>query len=168
MTALVVCDSGGLVAVDATVRRICGAFERFFAAGARGAPWFKAAYALYYRYIVLPSPAAAEQRSRIIAAGYESAEVLRQAWHNFGQPEADIRAELRGLTVPVWFAWARHDRVIPLSFCRPAIDAAQRGSLTTFDAGHATFLEQPDAFAEGFLAFAKDHAVTPFRLRPAA
>ena len=32
LRGLVLCDSGGLVAVDATVRAFCGMFERFFAA----------------------------------------------------------------------------------------------------------------------------------------
>jgi pimeloyl-ACP methyl ester carboxylesterase len=44
--------------------------------------------------------------------------------------------------------------VIPLSYNRPAIDSMQRAKVSTFSGGHSVFLEQPDAFAEQFLAFA--------------
>ncbi len=70
--ALVLCDSGGLVAVSAMVRAFCGAFTRFFAAGERRAWWFRPAFRAYYRFMVLPVPAAAEQRERIVNAGYRS------------------------------------------------------------------------------------------------
>lgn len=155
VAALVLCDPGGLVAVDATVRRFCRAFASFFRAGARGAWWYRAAFALYYRQ-VLPAPAAAAaaQRRRIVAAAYELAPILVQSWTSFGQPDADIRALAAGLEVPVWFAWAKGDKVIPLARCRPAIDAMKAASVTTFPGGHAAFLEQPAAFAEGFARFA--------------
>jgi pimeloyl-ACP methyl ester carboxylesterase len=45
--------------------------------------------------------------------------------------------------------------VIPLGYCKPAIARMKRGSLTVFKGGHAPFLEQPDAFAAGFAAFAE-------------
>jgi pimeloyl-ACP methyl ester carboxylesterase len=149
---LVLCDPGGFVAVDVRTRAFCGAFARFFSAGARRAGWFGAAFALYYR-LVLPSEAAGAQRRRIVASAYEIAPVLTQAWRSFGEPEADIRALAADLTVPVWFAWARHDRVIPASLCMPAIRRMKAASLTFFAGGHAAFLEQPEAFAAGFERF---------------
>ena len=152
---LVLCDPGGLVEVNATTRRFCGAFARFFAAGERRAWWFGAAYGAYFRLLVLPSRAATGQRRRIVACGSEMAGKLRDAWTGFGQPEADIREVAWSLDVPVWFAWARGDRVIPLSFCQPAVDRMQRAVVTTFAGGHAAFLEQPDAFAEAFCDFAE-------------
>ena len=151
--ALVLCDSGGLVEVNAQVAGITGLFARFFAAGERGAAWFGWAYALYYRLLVLPSAAAAEQRQRNVAAGYELAGKLREAWQGFGRPDADIREIAWSLDVPMWVAWAEQDRVIPLRYCRPAIERMKQASLTVFKGGHAPFLEQPDAFAEGFQAF---------------
>jgi len=150
--ALVLCDAGGLVAVDATVRAFTGAFTRFFRAGARRAWWFKPLFRLYYG-LVLPSPAAGNQRKRIVASCYAIAPVLAEAWASFGRPEADIRELAAGLTVPVWFAWARSDRVIPLSLCRPAIRAMRHATVTEFAGGHAPFLEQPDAFIAGFEQF---------------
>lgn len=152
---LVLCDAGGLVAVDDTVRRFCSLFARFFAAGERRAAWFGPAYAAYYRLLVLPSRHAKAQRRRIIASGYEMAGQLRQAWESFGEAEADIRDVARRLDAPVWVAWSRGDRVIPLSRCRPAIRAMKRAVISTFPGGHASFLEQPAAFAEGFADFAE-------------
>jgi pimeloyl-ACP methyl ester carboxylesterase len=154
VAGLALCDPGGLVEVDATVARVCGMFASVFAAGERGAWWFGAVYAAYYRWLVLPTPAARDQRRRIIAAGREMAGQLRQAWAGFGRPTADIRAIAQGLDVPVWFAWARDDRVIPLSRCQPAIAGMKRATVTVFPGGHAAFLEQPDDFAAGFAAFA--------------
>jgi 4,5:9,10-diseco-3-hydroxy-5,9,17-trioxoandrosta-1(10),2-diene-4-oate hydrolase len=162
--AVVLCDSGGLVAVNDTARRFCGVFARFFAAGERGAGWFGPVFAAYYRLLVLPQAAARDQRRRIIASAYETAPVARQAWESFGQPDADIRGLLRGLGVPIWAAWGADDRVVPLGLCREALEAAPGASISTFAAGHAAFLEQPEAFAQAFLAFAEGLAVS----RPAA
>jgi 4,5:9,10-diseco-3-hydroxy-5,9,17-trioxoandrosta-1(10),2-diene-4-oate hydrolase len=154
VSGLVLCDSGGLVEANATSRRFCAAFAAFFRAGERGAWWYPAAFAAYYRFLVLPGPGARDQRRRIVAAARETASVTRQAWESFAGPDADIRSLLAGLSAPVWFAWARHDRVIPLGFCRPAIAAARNATLSLFEAGHAAFLEQPEAFVQGFLPFA--------------
>ncbi|HEX2816877.1 MAG TPA: alpha/beta hydrolase [Phenylobacterium sp.] len=149
---LVLCDSGGLVAVDGGVRTIIGVFVKFFRAGMRRAWWYRPVFAAYYR-LVLPSPAARGQRGRIIDSCHELAGVLVEAWESFGRPEADIRGLAASLTIPVWFAWARSDRVIPLSVCRPAIDAMRHATVTEFAGGHSAVLEQPEAFAAGFLEF---------------
>jgi 4,5:9,10-diseco-3-hydroxy-5,9,17-trioxoandrosta-1(10),2-diene-4-oate hydrolase len=151
---LVLCDTGGLVPVNSTVRRFCGAFAAFFRAGARHAWWYPAAYRALYRWLILPSARAREQRERIIVSGSELAPVLAQAWESFGRDDADIRAVATQLDVPVWFAWSKSDRVIPLSYNRTTIDSMRHAKLSTFAGGHSAFLEQPDAFAEQFLAFA--------------
>ena len=151
--ALVLCDSGGLVEVNLLVRAFCTLFAHFFAAGARGAAWFAAAYAWYYRRLVLPSAAAHDQRERIIAAGYELAPALRDAWQSFARPSADLRALAATLQVPIWCAWAQHDRVIPLARCKPAIKKMQDARITTFPAGHSAFLECPSDFAAAFTDF---------------
>jgi pimeloyl-ACP methyl ester carboxylesterase len=139
--------------VTPQITRICGLFARFFAAGERRAFWFGRAYDLYYR-MVLPQPAAATQRRRIVAAGPRTAPVLRQAWQSFGRPDADIRAMAEALDVPIWVAWATQDKIIPLSRCLPAVRRLKQATMSEFQGGHSAFLEQPDTFAEGFLAFA--------------
>jgi len=150
--ALILCDSGGLLEITATVRRFCTWFAKFFAAGERGAWWYQPIFAAYYR-LVLPQRAAAAQRRRIVAQARARAPALRQAWSSFGAPAADIRAIAAGLDVPIWVAWGKQDHIISLSACLPAIRQLKNYSLDTFDAGHSAFLEQPQRFAEKFLTF---------------
>lgn len=154
VSALVLCDSGGLVAVNGLVRLICRLFAGFFAAGERGARWFHRGFQLYYRFMILPRDEAAGQRARIIQAGYETAPLLRQAWDSFAQPDADLRTLAAGLDVPIWCAWARSDRVIPLLLCKRAIRRMKRARLSIFAGGHSAFLEQPASFAAEFGRFA--------------
>ena len=151
--ALVLCNSGGLVPVTPFARRCCGYMAGVFAAGARGAWWYKAFWSWYYRFLVLPSAAAADQRRRIVDAAYETAPVVAQAWRSFGDSEADLRELAAGLEVPVWVAWATGDKVIPLRQCMPAICRMRHASLTCFRGGHAAFLERPREFAEGLVKF---------------
>ena len=151
--ALVLCDSGGLVPVGAVTRAFCGMGEAMFRAGERRAWWYPRAFALYYR-LVLPAPAAATRRGEIVADGSRMASVLRQVWASFARPDADLRDMAAALDIPIWVAWAKSDRVIPLGLCRRAINRMKRVTVATFVGGHSPFLEQPDAFAEGFLAFA--------------
>jgi 4,5:9,10-diseco-3-hydroxy-5,9,17-trioxoandrosta-1(10),2-diene-4-oate hydrolase len=161
--ALVLCDSGGLVPINAMTRGFTGLLRRLFAGGVRGAWWYRPFFAWFCR-TALPSPAAAVQRERIIAGGYETAPVLAQAWASFGRPDADIRAVAASLDVPVWVAWCRGDRIIPLSLCRKAIEAIPNATLTRFKGGHAAFLEQPEEFTERLLRFI---ASLPLELRAA-
>ena len=158
VAALVLCDTGGLIEVTPEIARACSALSRFFAAGARKAWWFKPAFWAYYRFLVLPSSPAREQRKRIIAAGYEIAPVLRDAWTSFGDNKADLRELAEGLEVPVWFAWATGDRIIRLKACLPAIETMKNARLTKFGGGHAPFLERPKPFAKAFRAFAQSLA----------
>ena len=153
VAAVVLCDSGGLVEVDATVRRFCGLFAAFFHAGERRRAWFRPVFGLYYR-LVLPSPSARAQRESIVRGAYATARIAREAWESFGRPEADIRAVAALLKAPVWAAWARDDKVIPLARRRASLEAIPDVTISLFDGGHSAFLEQPEAFAEGFRAFA--------------
>ncbi|GAC1381579.1 MAG: hypothetical protein NVS3B3_24190 [Aquirhabdus sp.] len=153
VSALVLCDSAGLVPINPFIKGICTLFSAFFNAGAQGKQWFARAYRLYYELIVLPSRSAKPQRERIIASGYELAATLRDAWISFGQSNADLRAVATELDVPILCAWASSDRVIPLWMCKFTIRKMRQAQLIQFDAGHSVFLEQPQAFAKQFLAF---------------
>ena len=89
-------NPGGLDRTDDLVARTAiRAMIAFFAAGARGASWFPAAFAAYYR-MVLQRGAAAEERRRIVASAREIAPLLRDAWSGFGEPEADLRHRFAG------------------------------------------------------------------------
>lgn len=151
---LVLCNPGGLAPLTFVVRRGIGAMVWFFNRGAQGAGWFARAFALYYDNLVLPGVAAAEQRARIVAAGYENAGVMRDAWMSFGTPEADLRAAAQTLRVPCLFAWARRDRIVAWKACKEAVEAIPGAQVEMFEAGHAAFLEDADAFNRAFIDFA--------------
>jgi pimeloyl-ACP methyl ester carboxylesterase len=152
--ALVLCNPGGLVEATPFVARVCNAFARFFDAGARRAWWFKRAFSLYYRFFVLSSGSASAQRRRIVAAAYDIAPVLRDAWRGFGAPAADIRATAKHLDIPVWFAWATGDQFVRLKDAMPTIKEMRQATVTRFSGKHAPFLERPRKFAKAFRAFA--------------
>lgn len=145
VAALVLENPGGLDPPDRLARTAIRAMVAFFAAGARGAPWFRGAFAAYYR-LVLQRGAAATQRRRIVASAYEIAPVLRDAWTSFGQPDADLRPLLAAIRCPVLVAWAARDQLVQLRRSRPALRAFPSARLETFPAGHAAHLETPDAF----------------------
>ncbi len=142
---LILENPGGLYRSDRSSRIAIGAMVRFFSAGARKSWWFPAAYRAYYR-MVLPMREAAEQRSRVTAAGIEMAPILAQAWKSFGEPAADLRPLASRIECPVLFAWAKRDRIVQLKRCLPAIRQFPHAQLETFDAGHAAHLEAPHAF----------------------
>jgi len=158
--ALVLCDPGGLVEMDAATRFAIGRMTAFFAAGARGARWFPAAFALYYR-LVLPQKAARAQRERIVAAATGTAPVLAEAWASFAQPEADLRPLIPRIACPTLFAWAKQDRVLPWARNKAAVERFADHRIEFFRAGHAAFLEDPDRFAEVFRQFAASSASGP-------
>lgn len=146
VSALVLENPGSLdPATDALGRSALAAMVAFFGAGARGASWFPAAFAAYYRLVLQRAPAAA-QRRRIVASAREIAPLLRDAWIGFGRPEADLRALLPAVRCPVLVAWATRDQIIQLRRCRPALGRFPDVHLETFPAGHAPHLETPDAF----------------------
>jgi pimeloyl-ACP methyl ester carboxylesterase len=151
---LVLCNSAGLAPVDLAARAAVAVMTRFFAAGARGAGWFRPAFAAYYRHVVLTAPAAAARRDAIVAQAERLAPLLRAGWRGFGEPLADLRHLAPRVACPVWIAWARGDRVVALRRALPAIARFSNVTTTRFEGSHAAFLEDPGAFAEGFLAFA--------------
>lgn len=159
--ALVLCDPGGLLAIDAGVRLGTRAMSAFFAAGARGARWYPKAFELYYR-MVLPAAPARPWRDRIVAACVDCAPVLAEAWASFGRPDADLRAKVERVGCPVLLAWARGDRVLPWSRCRAAAAKFRDARVEMFDGGHAAFLEDPDRFESVFRAFAKGLPIPDF------
>ena len=146
--ALVLENPGGLAdASDRMSQAAIAMFVRFFSAGARGARWFPAAFALYYR-LVLQRSAAVAQRRRIVAAAGETAPVLAEAWRSFARPCEDLRAFGSGIACPVLFAWATRDTIVPLARSRAAIASFPAARTVGFPAGHAAHLETPAAFED--------------------
>ena len=142
---LVLVNNSGLDLFDGTTRLACSLMARFFRAGVRRAWWYPRAFAAYYR-TVLPSPAAKEQRARIVAAATEIAPVLADAWGRFASAEADLRALVPSIRCPVLFTWAVGDRFNQLRRARPAIGTFANARVVEFRGGHAPQLETPDAF----------------------
>lgn len=149
--AIVLCNSGGLFEVGLLNRLVCRLFASFYDAGARGARWFPRAFAWYYAHLVLLREPAWPQRERIAAAGSEMAPLLREAWRGFALPAADLRELASTLDVPIWCAWGRDDRILPVSLVRATVKRMRQGSLTVFSAGHSPFLECPTEFSAAFL-----------------
>ena len=104
-----------------------------------------AAFAAYYRS-VLPLPAAAIQRARIVASADEIVPILADAWAGFAAPDADLRTLAPAIACPVLFTWAVRDRFIQLRRNLPAIRSFPNARVVEFPAGHAPQLETPDAF----------------------
>lgn len=158
--ALVLCNSGGLLAVDRLTRAATRAMSTFFRQGARGAWWYGGAFGLYYR-LVLAETAAAAQRERIVAAAYETAAPLAEAWASFGRPEADLRGLIPQIRQPTLFAWTTGDRILPWSRHAAAARLFPDHRIELFRGGHAAFLEDPQRFAEAFRVFLGDLKAAP-------
>jgi pimeloyl-ACP methyl ester carboxylesterase len=154
-SGLVLCNAGGLAPIDGVARFAIGRMVAFFEAGARGASWFDAAFAVYYRRLVLPRAPARTQRDRIIAAGRLLAPLLAQSWRGFAESDADLRDLAAEIEIPVWLAWAKSDQLVAWGRSEPAARRIPNRTITLFRGGHAAFLEDPDRFAQHFLKFAQ-------------
>lgn len=156
VAALVLANSAGLIEMTPRNRRAVRVMERFFSAGTARRWWFTPAFALYYR-LVLPRAAARQRRRAIVAARYEIAPLLAQAWRSFADPSSDLRSAAAGLSCPVLFTWAMRDRFVRYDLCREAIAAVPHAEIEKFDAGHSPFLETPEAFMASVRRFLERH-----------
>ena len=95
---------------------------------------------------MLPKPPARARRRAIIAARFEIASLLAQAWRGFADPASDLRSKAAGLSCPVLFTWAMRDRFVRYDLCLDAMRAVPGAGIEKFDAGHTPFLETPEAF----------------------
>ena len=153
VSALILCNSGGLQKVGLLARLYTGHMARFFDSGVRGDKSFAKKYRRYYELTVLTGPKSKARREEIIADAYKCAPLLAAAWREFGHPGADIRHLPRQLKCPVFYAWARNDAAIAWSRSKRAALTAPSHSVTMFDAGHSAFLEQPEEFDAALVAF---------------
>lgn len=154
VAGLVISNAGGLAPLDPVARFVIARMVAFFRAGKRGAAWFPLIFSFYYRLVLQRGPAH-DQRKRIVKAAPELASLLASAWASFGRSDADIRALVPQLPIPVLWAWAKHDLIVAWSRSRSAAMDAPNCDYTLFPGGHSPFLEAPDAFAKRFLRFAE-------------
>jgi pimeloyl-ACP methyl ester carboxylesterase len=151
---LVLCNPGGLAPLNGLAKAVIAAMVAFFAAGERGARWFPTAFSTYYKLVLSGKPAS-DQRARIVAAGLETAHILKQAWDSFSHAETDLRHRALGAQIPTLFAWAKHDKIVAWSRSRKCVESLPTAEVKMFKGGHSAFLEDPVAFRAEFIAFVK-------------
>jgi pimeloyl-ACP methyl ester carboxylesterase len=153
VTALILCNAGGLQRGGLLARLVCNHFARFFAKGERGERNYPHKYRRYYERTVLPQKDAAWRREEIIADAYKTAGVLRAAWLGFAKSDSDIRHLPRQVRCPVLYAWCEGDRINARSRSKRAALTAPDHTVKLFKGGHAAFLEQPAAFEAALTEF---------------
>lgn len=67
--------------------------------------------------------------------------------------EVDLRGDLSGVAAPVRVVHGSRDRIVPRQAGAYVADRLPRGEWLELDAGHAPFVECPDAFIEAVLAW---------------
>lgn len=149
---LIIANPGGLDPGGFIARLFIGNLEAHFHDGVEGVASFKPWFTKYYDGILV-TDAAKARKALIVDAAWESAPILEQAWHSFAQPEADLRAKAKTLSMPVFVAWAAKDELIQWSRNREAVEAIPHVKVVQFEAGHAPFLETPEAFVPEARAF---------------
>ncbi len=161
VSALVLCNPGGLQPVGLIARLVCRRMAAFFATGERREAAYSQRFRRYYEREVLSSPAAAWRREEIIANSGRTAGLLKQAWEGFASPDSDLRALAPRLSVPVLFAWAKRDRYIAWSRSKRAALSVPRHIVRFFDGSHCAFLEEPGRFDQEFLRFMDSVTTVP-------
>jgi 4,5:9,10-diseco-3-hydroxy-5,9,17-trioxoandrosta-1(10),2-diene-4-oate hydrolase len=153
VTALVLCNPGGLQRVGWLARLVCGHMARFVGGGERGDPAFPRRFRRYYERSVLPVAEATWRRDEIVAGAVAASPVLREAWQSFREPDADLRRLVPALSCPVLYAWATRDRYVSWGRSKRAAIRAPHHAIELFDGGHAAFLERPAEFDAAFVRF---------------
>lgn len=111
----------------------------------REGPLFDFWYAVMSQPEVIPSGGAAFDR-----------------WVNLGGVHLEFRRRLRELAMPVLLVWGDHDRLIPVSSAITAARAIKTGRLSILsDAGHAPFLDRPEAFSRTVTAWLDGYGAPP-------
>jgi len=154
LKGLILCNPGGLQAVNFFARLYCRHMARLFSKGAQGHTAFGRKFRRYYEKTVLSNAAAEWRREEIIATGYDVAPILQEAWAGFAQPQADIRAKVAELSMPILYAWAEGDQAVAWSRSKKAATTAPNHVVAMFEGGHCAFLESPVAFQRALLKFA--------------
>jgi 4,5:9,10-diseco-3-hydroxy-5,9,17-trioxoandrosta-1(10),2-diene-4-oate hydrolase len=163
--ALILEDTGGLVPIGPVTAAAMRAMSGIFEAGERGAPWFEAFFAGYYR-LLLPASSSSEQRARIIAAGRESCLAMKEAWRSFATPASDLRALATTVRAPILALWAKNDRINPLALSVPALRRIPEARLERVAGGHCPHMETPEEFEAIVRRFLSDRLTRPSATTP--
>jgi pimeloyl-ACP methyl ester carboxylesterase len=167
VAGLVFADPGGLIPMNAFGYRICGMIAALGRAGQRDAFYFTPIFSMMYRQL-LRTPAAREQRDRILAAAAECGAIWEQAWLSFRTPEADQTGIGAQINCPVLFTWATRDPLVSFSRSKDAIGRFPNHSVALFGGGHCPFLEEPEKFLAAVEPFIEKVAAGIKSARPLA
>jgi pimeloyl-ACP methyl ester carboxylesterase len=150
--ALILSNPGGLDKGDFLAKTYIWWLKRKFEAGARGEPWFAEWFRKFYGKVLITNEAEAE-KAAIISSAYEIAPRLAEAWRSFRMPQEDLRSLIPVIDIPVFFAWASADRYVQWGRNVKAVMLFKNREIVQFPAGHAPFLETPEAFNVETLKF---------------
>jgi 4,5:9,10-diseco-3-hydroxy-5,9,17-trioxoandrosta-1(10),2-diene-4-oate hydrolase len=150
--ALVLANPGGLDPGGVLARFFIGTLVDHFQQGVRNEVRFDTWFRDYYADILV-TEASRLQRERIVAAGYEHAALLAQAWQSFAADDANVEALVPKLTMPVLFTWAKRDQLISWDRNRAAVERFPHAKVEFFEAGHSPFLETPGEFNQSLQRF---------------
>jgi pimeloyl-ACP methyl ester carboxylesterase len=147
VTALILANPGGFDPGGSSFfgKLYIGNLIAHFEQGVRQEARFERWFGTYYADI-LREPAAAERRSAIVAAGYENAKALVEAWESFRDKSADLTPLLSRVRAPVLVTWAKQDEIVKWERNRAGIERLPQAKVVFFEGGHSAFLESPDAF----------------------
>ena len=165
LAGLVLADPGGLIPMNALGYRICGTIAALGRAGQRDAFYFKPLFSTMYRQF-LRTPAAREQRDRIVDAAAECAAIWEQAWLSFRTPQADQTGVGAQIKCPVLFTWASRDPVVSFARSKDAIGRFPDHSVALFGGGHCPFLEEPEKFVAAVEPFLEKAIASSKSARP--
>lgn len=165
VAALVLADPGGLIPMNALGYRICGLMAALGRAGQRNAFYFKPVFSMLYRQF-LRTPAARQQRDRIVDASGDCAAIWEQAWLGFRMPGADQTGAGAQITCPVLFTWASRDPIVSFARSKDAIGRFPNHSVALFDGGHCPFLEEPEKFLAAVEPFIEKATVAKSVVKP--
>jgi pimeloyl-ACP methyl ester carboxylesterase len=147
--ALVLVDSGGLVAPSPLVRAYCWVQGRELVRRWTGLPSARA-------YLRSRCPGVEARLARMAPAHKDPAFVAMTAamWRSFGTPENDLSRLAPDVRCPALIVWGRHDPVLRARVeAKRVRQAVPHAAYVELDTGHVPFLEDPPAFLAAVAPF---------------
>lgn len=160
--ALVLVDSGGVLAPTVRVRAFCSLMGR---------PGFLRR--VYPRFAARYMRAGRAEDRRVLAdtvAGMADPvriETVASLWRSFAQPGFDLRADVRAIAAPTLVVWGRRDPNIPVAAGRAFAAALPDARLVELDCGHVPFASAPEAFTGALQLFLAETLAEDRPARPA-
>lgn len=152
---MVICNPGGLDQGGVAAKIFLWWMERQFSKGLTPNNQFLKWFHSYYDKVLITDHAK-EEKMRILAAAYEIAPRLVEAWRSFRDDKNDLKPLVSKISTPILFAWAVKDQYVQLKRNLASIRLFPNAELVRFEAGHCPFLETPDEFNQKVAEFLED------------